>query len=386
KQAALDLQDQQRASQNELSDVRKQAQEARGRLSSLETLQHAALGQEQGAAVEWLRRHGLDSARRVGEQLSVEPGWENAVEGARGQRIEGVLVESPESLVEALADLGEGRLALVGSQAGAADFAPTSLAAKVQGPLAIRRMLARLHVAETLAEAAVLQATLDPADSVITRGGERLGNGWVRVVRSGAAKQGALLREREIKQLRAAIEQLQAREHELEEALASGRERLLQAEQQREDAQRQLYAAHRSVSELAGQLQGQQGRVDNARARIEKIEAELGQLVETIDGSAAQAREARSRLEDAVARMAELEAARGALEAERRSLVEARDAARAAARETRDTAHALALTLESQRAQVVALAQALQRMGGQRGQLDARLGELASQLSEGDAP
>ncbi|MGJ4802136.1 chromosome segregation protein SMC [Luteimonas sp. SDU82] len=386
KQAALDLQDQQRSAQNELSDLRKQAQEARGRLSSLETLQHAALGQEQGAAVEWLRRHGLDSARRVGEQLSVEPGWENAVEGALGQLIEGVLVEAPEALVEALADLGEGRLALVASAAGADDFAPTSLAAKVQGPLAIRRMLARLHVAESLGEAAALQARLDPGESVITRGGERLGSGWVRVMRSGAAKQGALLREREIKQLRATIEQLQAREHELEAALATGRERLLQAEQQREDAQRQLYTAHRSVSELAGQLQGQQGRVDNARARIEKIEAELGQLIETIDGSAAQAREARSRLEDAVARMAELEAARNALEAERRSLVEARDAARAAARETRDTAHALALTLESQRAQVVALTQALQRMGGQRGQLDARLGELAAQLSDGDAP
>ncbi|NLW97654.1 MAG: AAA family ATPase, partial [Xanthomonadaceae bacterium] len=85
KQAAVELQDQQRASQAELSDVRKQAQEARGRLSSLETLQHAALGQEQGAAVEWLRQRGLDSAARVGERLVVEPGWENAVESALGQ-------------------------------------------------------------------------------------------------------------------------------------------------------------------------------------------------------------------------------------------------------------------------------------------------------------
>src|SRR5690606_7798668 len=33
-----------------------------------------------------------------------------------------------------------------------------------------------------------------------------------------------------------------------------------------------------------------------------------------------------------------------------------------------------------------ALAQSLERMGGQRGQLDARLGELAAQLAEGDSP
>src|SRR5690606_932981 len=89
-----------------------------GRLSSLETLQHAALGQEQGAAVEWLRQRGLDSAARVGERLVVEPGWENAVESALGQLIEGVLVQAPEALVDALGELGEGRLALVAAEDG----------------------------------------------------------------------------------------------------------------------------------------------------------------------------------------------------------------------------------------------------------------------------
>ncbi|MBB6599404.1 chromosome segregation protein SMC [Luteimonas sp. MC1825] len=386
KQAALELQDQQRAGQQALSDVRKEAQEARGRLSSLETLQHAALGQEQGAAMAWLRQHGLDSGTRVGEALQVEAGWENAVEGALGQMIEGVLVDSPESLVEALADLGDGRIALVSSAAGDVDFAPTSLAARVRGPLAIRRLLSRLHVAESLDEARALQARLDPADSVITRDGERFGAGWLRVLRSGAARQGALLREREIQGLRERIEELQAREAELEEAQGSGRERLLAAEQAREDVQRQVYQAHRTVSELAGQMQGQQGRLDAARNRIGNIDVELAQLAETLATSGEQAREARGRLEDAVTRMGDLEATRRELDAERARLSEARDAARSAARESREQAHALALQLESQRTQVTALRQALLRMGGQRGQLDTRLGEIAAQLAEGDTP
>lgn len=54
-------------------------------------------------------------------------------------------------------------------------------------------------------------------------------------------------------------------------------------EQQREDAQRQLYLAHRSVSELGGQLQSQQGKVEAARTRIDRIEGELVQLLETLD-------------------------------------------------------------------------------------------------------
>jgi len=386
KQALAALQDQQRTSQAELAEVRKQAQASRGRLSSLETLQNAALGQEQGAATAWLQARGLDSAARVGEKLVVEPGWENAVEGALGQLIEGVLVEAPEALVDALGELGEGRLTLVSPEPDNAAYAPTSLAAKVQGPAAIRRILSKLHAVESLAEARAMLPQLGDGESAITRQGERLGAGWVRVLRSGAAKQGALLRAREIQALRAEIEQLQQREHALNDALTTLRDRLLAAEQQREDAQRASYHGHRSVSELAGQLQSQQGRLDSARNRIERIDAEVAQLVAILEGSREQAREARSRLEEAVGRMGDLEGSRKALDDERRALSDARDAARASARESRDAAHALALTLESQRAQVVALAQSLERMGGQRGQLDARLNELASQLTEGDAP
>ncbi len=386
KQSMTGLQEQQRHQQAELAEVRKQAQAARGRLASLETLQHAALGQEQGAAVQWLQAHGLDSAARVGERLRVDAGWENAVEGALGQLIEAVLVDAPEALVDALGELGEGRLALVSASETDTQFAATSLAAKVQGPAAIRRLLAKLHAAESLADARSLQAGLGEGESVITRAGERLGEGWVRVVRSGAAKQGALLRGKDINALRVEIDGLLSRERELDASLTSLRDQLLAAEQQREDAQRALHLAHRGVSELAGQLQSQQGRLDSARGRIERIDAELAQLIATLDGGREQVREARQRVETAVTSMGELETAREVLDGERRLLGEARDSARNAARESRDAAHALALTVESQRAQIIALSQTLERMGGQRGQLDMRLGELVAQLADGDAP
>ncbi|MBX9403366.1 chromosome segregation protein SMC [Lysobacter sp. BMK333-48F3] len=386
KAAVSDLQEQQRATQNQLAEVRKQAQTSRGRLSSLETLQHAALGQEQGAALSWLQARGLDSAQRVGETLEVEAGWENAVESALGQLIEGVLVEAPETLVDAIGELGEGRLTLVSPERDGTVYPPTSLAAKVQGPAAIRRLLARLHGADDLAAARALQATLGAEETVITRNGERFGAGWVRVLRSGAAKQGALLREREIQSLRIEIETLQERERELEHNQIQLRDRSLAAEQHREDAQRSLYMAHRGVSELAGQLQSHQGRLDSARNRIEKIDADLEQLLIGLDGAREQSREARLRQETAVERMGELEDARLRLESERRSLSEAREAARNAARESRDAAHALVLSLETQRAQIAGLSQTLERMGGQRGQLDSRLSELSSQLDDGDEP
>ena len=56
----------------------------------------------------------------------------------------------------------------------------------------------------------------------------------------------------------------------------------LSAEQRREEAQRALYLAHRAVSELAGQVQGQQGKVEAARTRLQRIEAEIAQLGEAL--------------------------------------------------------------------------------------------------------
>jgi chromosome segregation protein len=147
-----------------------------------------------------------------------------------------------------------------------------------------------------------------------------------------------------------------------------------------------MYLAHRGVSELAGQLQGLQGRLETAQARLARIEAEQATLTQSLVDAQAQAKESRARLDEAVGRMGEHETQRQQLDAARRERTEARDAARNAAREAREQAHRLALSLEAQRARVLALTESLARMGSQRAQLELRLNELKAQLAEGDAP
>ncbi|MFH1601125.1 MAG: chromosome segregation protein SMC [Pseudomonadota bacterium] len=384
KTALAGLQDQQRQQQSELADVRKQAQAARGRLSSLEALQHAALGQEKNVALDWLKAQGLDGQARLGEALQVEPGWETAVETVLGSLLEAVTVDAPREFLDAITGLSQGRVALVSGGTGDFQAPAGSLAAKVQGPDAVRRLLADVLAIDEARDAAGVD--FGGSASAITRSGEWLGQGWLRVLRSGEAQQGALAREREIQTLRADIDALAKKEQALNDGLTAMRDKLLEAEQHREDAQRALYMAHRGVSELAGQLQGQQGRLESAQARVARIDAELASLATTLEESQANAREARARLEQAVAKMGDLETERQALDSQRRSLGEQRDSARNSAREARDAAHQLALTLESQRARVVALSQSLARMGSQKAQLEVRLNELQAQLAEGDAP
>ncbi|MEO8742309.1 MAG: chromosome segregation protein SMC, partial [Lysobacteraceae bacterium] len=386
KQALVELQNQERQRQTELAALRQQLQAARGKLGSLETLQHAALGQESGAGREWLKRQGLDSAARLGERLQVANGWETAVETVLGRLLEAVTTEGIEAHLPALAALADGRIALMDARAGALDVAATSLAAQVQGPLAVRKLLARVHCAETIDAAQAMIQALGDGEAIVTRAGEWLGAGWARVLRSGEAQHGSLLRERDIQQLRVEIATLVQRESELVESQSSLRAQLADAEQQREEAQRILYLGHRNVAELAGQLQSQQGRLDSASTRSQQLDAELTQLAQTMQQTHADASEARARLELAVAGMGEHETTRRKLDEERRERAQQLDAARNAAREARDTAHRTALTLESHRARILALRQALERMATQRAQLQGRLQELAAQLVDGDAP
>jgi chromosome segregation protein len=380
------LQERQRGAQGELAETRKQHQAARGRLASLEALQQAALGQESDAARGWLARQGLADAARLGGLLEVEAGWESAVETVLGTLLEAVVLDDVGSVLAELPGFDTGRLALV--EGGGPDFqAPAdSLAARVRGPHAVRRLLAGVRTVESLESAMATRSALSEGEALVTRSGEWLAHGWLRVVRAGEAQHGALAREREIHALREQLDGFARREAELEQALAELCSALSQADQAREDAQRDLYLAHRNVSELAGQIQSRQGRCDTAQNRIAAIERDLDQLAQSLATAQNGARESRTGLEVTVARMSELEARRGQLDAERQRLSAARDQARAAARESHDAAHHLALSVQSQRVRVDALAQALERMRAQREQLLARQAELAGQLADGDAP
>jgi chromosome segregation protein len=385
RKAALDaLVDGERESAARLNEARTELQRLRGRLASLEALQHAALGQEKSAAGEWLARHGLDKAERLGAVLQVEGGWDNAVETVLAGLLEGVVVEDPHAHAADVAELRQADLALLESAAGG-EAKPGTLAAHVRGPAAITGLLSHVYTATSLDEARSRAPRLAAHESVVTPSGEWFGRGYVRV-RRGGAQAGMLAREREIHAAQAHVAELNARVEALGAEIDASKSRKADAERTRDDAQRELYTAHRRVAELAGQLQSHRGRIETAQARLARIDQESGELEVQLEGGQAQTREARARLEEAVARMGDLEQQRQKLDAERRALLEAREEARANAREAADAAHQHALGIESRRSAVASLEQALLRMHGQLGQLESRKVEIAQQLASGSTP
>ncbi|MGH8042030.1 MAG: chromosome segregation protein SMC, partial [Rudaea sp.] len=374
-----------RANATALNEARTQLQRLRGRLASLEALQHAALGQEKSAAGEWLARLGLDKSRRLGEVLKVEAGWETAVETVLGGLLEGVLTDSPHTHAGDLAGLRDADLALIAAHAGT-DAPGGTLAAQVRGPQTALGILAQVRTAESLDEARRIAAGLSAHESVITRSGEWLGAGFARVLRRAGAQAGLLARGREIQALREEIASLQARVESLAAEIDAIKSHKAEAESARDDAQHDLYTAHRRVAELAGQMQSHGGRIETARTRMAQIETEIAGLRARTQTDDAATREARARLEQAVAAMGVQEQRRQQLDGERRHLLEAREEARMNAREAGEHAHHLALGMESKRAAVSSLEQALARMQGQLAQLQARKAEIAQQLDSGQHP
>lgn len=384
KQSLTQVQELQRQRQNDLADLRKESQTARGRLASLEALQHAALGQESGSGLEWIEGQGLKSMARLGECLEVEPGWETAVETVLGALLEAPVLDAPAEHVAALSELKDGRVSLVASANSNFAARAGSLAAKVRGPDAVRRLLDEMDALDGADLAA--RCAADGARAGISQDGCWVGGGWLKLSRSADPRHGALARERDINTLRAELDALHEREEALNEELLDIKSRLLEAEHQREDAQRALYLAHRSTSELSGQIEGLRSKLESARARSERIDLELKSLSETFAQGESALRETRGGQETHLGKMSELSEQRAALEAERSQLHEQREKAKMGVSTARDSVHKLALSVESQRARLTGLRQSVERLAVQRGQIEGRLSQLDSQLAEGDAP
>jgi chromosome segregation protein len=370
-----------------LSVRRGEIEALRGRLGSLEALQNAALRDADGGAAHWLEGAGIASARRLGEALQVEPGWERAVETVLFGWLDARLIDAPDGVVEELAALADTDLGLMRDDEGDDAPAPAgTLACRARGPAAARRLLARVRTAESVAAARVQLAQLARGESLITPAGEWFGHDFARIQRGPGAQVGVLAREREIQQLKTAIAEAERDIAARAEALAQGRQSRIDAETARDEAQGALHAVQRRLAETAGRLQGHQGRLAGARERVERIERELLDIAERLNEANDQARAARARLDTAVASMGDLESRRRELDEERRRLLEAREEARMTARDSRERAHELALAIESQRAAAASLEQSLLRMRSQREQLAARQAEIAGQLASNRTP
>ncbi len=375
-----------REAQNGLNQERQQQSAARGRLASLEALQNAALGEDRRDLGNWLARHQLQQAPRLGALLQVDAGWESAVEIALGLVLEAVVVDDATARELDLGSVPKGVLTLADAQAALPAPDPRSLAAKVRGPTVLGAWLGSIHAVESADAARALAPTLAPHESAIAPDGSWFGPGWLRIDRGSQGHEGVIQRARELDGLGRRIEDSEGRVSELEQQLQTGRSALTEAERQRELAQTTLYAAHRKLADLSGRVRSHEGKVEQEKTRREAIARELAQLAEQIDKADGDARSARGALNGAMQNLEALSATRSALDAERVALVDARERARNAAREAREGERLAALGVESKRTAASSLEAAIARIAAQIAQMDQRRRTLEESQTEAQGP
>ena len=362
--------------------AREQLREMQVRQASLQALQKVVLGDEE-TVDRWLEGQGLEQAPRLMDMISAEPGWESAVETALGGYLESICVEDIEQVAASCGRIESGRLAMLESGSpDSAGPAQGTLAAKVQGPVDLTGLLGSIQVVEDLQYALERRRLLKPGQSMITREGVWIGGNWLRIARTALEQGNVLQRKHDIEVLEKKITSQNRLIGTLESDLETCQRELREDEQKRDHVQARLADAQERFAQakagLAG-LQQEQEHLKQLQDYSREVEHQLGRTREEIEGSKESKRHAENILEG-------LESERSALLEQRDHAASHLDSVRNEEVESRESAHQLALELESCRSSLHATQEALGRMQEQTAQLQQRNESLKTSVEESDAP
>ncbi len=383
------LREQTRSQQRELHEAQSLQQDMRGRLSSLQALQQAALGEQDGQVADWLSQQGLTDAPRLAKQLDVDSGWERAVETVLGLNLEAICLDGIDDMASAVAELEQGSLTLfdssVKSQPGAANKA-TPLASKVRADFPIDSLFAGVYIAGSLNDAMRLRADLAAHESVVTAEGVWIGSNWLRVTRSQDEKSGVLQREKQLAGLDTQLTASIAAVASLEGNSENARTELQQAEARREELQVEANLAHRQYSDAKAQLEARSNRLEQVHSRTsilqqdaQDIQNQQQELKQTLDST-------NKVLHESLASLETLGNDREMLTGQRDQLRESLNKSRHQAQLDRDKAHELALKNRSYITEQETTSQNLERMRSQQTHLDQRRNTLQQSLADSEAP
>jgi chromosome segregation protein len=314
----------------ELNEARSTQQTLKGRQASLEALQQAAMGDD--AEKQWLSSKGLGDKPRLAASVKPAAGWEVAVETVLGSYLQAIAVEDIASSVGLLDDFTKGELLLVGSAGTAAQSGDKGrlLSDLVEGDTA-RGLINNIYAAETLADALELQPSLSAIESVVTREGIWLGSNWLRVARDKDATAGVLQRKQELETIGTQMAALETQIAGLDSSRQANEQRLQALETTRQEIAGNVAQQQRHYAELRSKLSGFEVQIEQYKARKERAENELAEVVQQSETEQENLSAARVILQESIEKME-------ADTVQREELIVQRDQCRAQLDQTRQTA------------------------------------------------
>ena len=248
------------------------------KLGNLKAVQEVALHQEVNEAEDWIKQQGLIEAGRLGEVLSVVPGWEPALEAVLGGFIRAMQVDSLDDFAHSLVELNAGDIALVErgsiSDSGMASHGldlPTLASFLRSDSEGANALLFGVFAAESSETALAKRKFLSPGQSIITRDGFWVGADWVRVLQKSEVEDGIIERGQLIETLELEVEEAQIIVNEFGEKGSRIREKQEKVETEREAAQLEVNALNKLLGERRTQHGVTKVRIDEAAARLVQL-------------------------------------------------------------------------------------------------------------------
>ena len=375
---------------SKLDELRHEYQTLKGRLASLEALQQSALGQDQRQVHDLLQQKGLSHHSKLAQEVSVESGWETALEVVLGEHLDSLCIDDLGQFGDQVNDLTEGAVGGIEQRSTTLSITGSNvtdrLLDKVSSDLPLETLMPGVYVTDSLDQAMSLRSRLSAHESIVTKNGDRVGPAWMRLKRVQKEEAGVLEREREIRDLIQKSSALETEIEHLTKRLDESRSRRGALENESANLIREMDEAQRNRAALGSDLAASQARFEQAHSRIAHIEKELDELIKTREAENAELELAREKVSGFARVTEELRQQQALLNNQRDEHSTSVSELRQEWRKARDLTHELALRGESLRSRKNALEQSLQRYRLQQEQLQKRVEELSAEMEKGQAP
>jgi len=291
--------------------------------------------------------------------------------------LQAIAVDDIASSVGLLDDFKKGELLLVGSATAAAQSGDKGqlLSDLVEGDAA-RGLINNIYAAETLADALKLQSSLSAIESVVTREGIWLGNNWLRVARDKDATAGVLQRKQELETLEAQMGELETQIAILDKTRQGNEQRLLALETARQEIATQVAQQQSNYAELRSKLSGFEVQIEQYKARKERAENELAEVVQQSETEQENLSAARVILQESIEKMEADTVQREELIVQRDRCRTELDEVRQTARHDRDRGQELRVRESSLKTQLTSIREGIGRLEVQVERLQERREQL----------
>jgi chromosome segregation protein len=308
------LEEQKRTGTNQLQEMLSLLAREEAQLHTLQA-QQSKLDNNQKLQ-SWIERHQLGSNARLWQQVGIEKGWEDALEGALGTRLNAIRVAGLERASALLHEPPPGNVALyVDGDSGAAESNHAGLkplmslvSLQQQGARGfLQEVLAQVYIVEDRLQGVSLSRNLPAGALLVSREGHVFSRHGVIFHGPQSELHGVLARQRDIDALKTTVPAHQTNVTALKAAQTKLEEQLQQSQQRMQTLRNSVTALQKQSHDVQLESLRLSQTAERVQSRRAQIDAELAEINKQQQAEEVVLKEAQQSLESGANLMAELQ-------------------------------------------------------------------------------